>query len=588
MSLAPSPLRLDLRDPPTDHERPRRRWRVPAFVGLALAGAAVRAGLNGRVVNGGGWAGFVEFWTAAARPELSAAFLRITWEATLDTIGFAVLGTALSVAIGVAGAAFVSSALWEDDGPGATPVRLARRAAGVSARAALVVPRALHEVVWGLLAVQVLGFDPLVAVVAIGVPFGAITARVYGDILDDADPGPRRALRAAGASRAAALLYGTVPLVRGDVTSYAFYRLECAVRSAAVLGIIGAGGLGFQLALSFQSLAYREIWTLLYALAALSTLADGWSGIVRRRQQSGHHDGADRDAAVRRRGHDPVLVGSIVAAVVLIGLSVRWTGVSPSTLVSRRARTLGPELLADLWPPRLDGTTLDALWSASIDTLAMSGLAMALAAGPALGAAFLAARSPGPLRLVVKGALLLTRAVPPPVWAFLAVLVLFPGIWPGALALALYNLGVLGRLGAEVVENLDDRPGRALRAQGAGALQSALYSTLPLAAARFTGLVAYRWEVAVRDTVMVGVVGAAGLGRLLSEQLAGRDYQGIAATLAALTVLSALVEAVGAALRRGLRRRSPELRRAGDGTAPPAPRRQPYTPPSTMKPWPVQ
>ena len=105
------------------------------------------------------------------------------------------------------------------------------------------------------------------------------------------------------------------------------------------------------------------------------------------------------------------------------------------------------------------------------------------------------------------------RAVPAPIWALMLLFVLFPGILPGALALAIYNMGVLGRLMAEVTENLDDRPAQAIRGLGAGRGSVFLYGTAPTAAPRYTGYSLYRWELAIRETVIVGLVGAGGLGR---------------------------------------------------------------------------
>ena len=63
------------------------------------------------------------------------------------------------------------------------------------------------------------------------------------------------------------------------MVSYGFYRFECALRTSVVLGTIGAGGLGFELAVSFQSLRYREIWTLIFALLMLSAIADWWAAL---------------------------------------------------------------------------------------------------------------------------------------------------------------------------------------------------------------------------------------------------------------------------------------------------------------------
>jgi len=93
-------------------------------------------------------------------------------------------------------------------------------------------------------------------------------------MIDDAGAAPFLALRAAGATRPAALAYGVLPVVAGELVSYAFYRFECAMRSAVALGVIGAGGLGFELALSFRSLRYEQIWTIVYALVVLAALTD--------------------------------------------------------------------------------------------------------------------------------------------------------------------------------------------------------------------------------------------------------------------------------------------------------------------------
>ena len=92
------------------------------------------------------------------------------------------------------------------------------------------------------------------------------------------------------------------------------------------------------------------------------------------------------------------------------------------------------------------------------------------------------------------------------------------------MALAIYNLGVLGRLQAEVVENVDRGPERLLRLSGATVPTAVAYATVPADSGRFVSLGLYRWEVAIREAVIVGVVGAAGLGRRPDEQTSSFDY----------------------------------------------------------------
>jgi phosphonate transport system permease protein len=233
---------------------------------------------------------------------------------------------------------------------------------------------------------------------------------------NEAAGGAYRALRAAGTTRLVALIYAVLPVAGPDIVSYGFYRLECAIRSAAVLGIIGAGGLGFQLALSFQALRYEEMWTLIYALVVVSGLADLWSSRLR----SGDHRG--RATWV-----------SLIAAAGLIVASALHLDLDLSALWARDTRELAARLAADAWPPRAR-LGMAELARLSLDTLWMSILGIAAAIAAAVPFAFIAARGGGVARRLLsvasRGVLLLARAVPPPVWAFVLLLVLFRGRCP--------------------------------------------------------------------------------------------------------------------------------------------------------------
>lgn len=557
-AAATAELRVPVRAPA---QIGRRFW---ALVLVALTGwSALRAGFDPTaIVNQRGLGQVTDFFAAAVDPVLTAEFLRLTLREATTTLGYALLGTALALGIGIVGGLIVSERLWTTT-VGTAPEGVGRWVWG-GTRLLFAIPRSMHEVVFALLLVNILGVDPLVAVLAIGVPFGAMTAKVFGELIDECPRDAERAMRAAGAGRLVALAFGVLPHALGDLLSYSFYRFECAIRSAAVLGIVGAGGLGFQLALSFQSLRYEEMWTLLWALIIISGLADGWSSLVRRRRAAQIGESSIDPDPGRTPRTDPVLGASIAVLAASVPLAWWWLGLDLTTLWSDRARRLAGSLAEQSWPPTVGQGGWSALVDQTANTLAMAVLALALAGSLAAVVAFLArrrrtsTRSPGQLGVAALGALtrfvlLLARAVPPPVWALLAVFAFRPGIWPGAIALGLYNLGVLGRLQAEVVENVDDRPARALSAAGAHPFDSFAFATVPAVAGRFAALGLYRWEVAVRETVMVGVVGVAGLGRRLAEQTTSFDYAGITSTLLALLVLTVLVDLISSAIRRTIR-----------------------------------
>ncbi|MGH3433868.1 MAG: PhnE/PtxC family ABC transporter permease, partial [Thermocrispum sp.] len=155
--------------------------------------------------------------------------------------------------------------------------------------------------------------------------------------------------------------------------------------------------------------------------------------------------------------------------------------------------------------------------------------------------------------VLTRGLLVVLRAVPPPVWALVALFVLTPGIVAGAVALGVYTAGVLGRLMAEAAENLDARPLRALRSHGANGAQVLCYGVIPAATPRFVAYGLYRWEVTIRETVVVGVVGAGGLGVALQHDLSSFHYGGALTVLLVLVGLTFAVDLISAALRRAVR-----------------------------------
>ena len=213
----------------------------------------------------------------------------------------------------------------------------------------------------------------------------------------------------------------------------------------------------------------------------------------------------------------------------------------------------------EAFPPQLIDINQLLLYSGR--TLAMSILAIAFAGIFAIVLSFPAVRNwegkPKPSQLLIfsltRFILLFSRALPEQIWALVLLLIMFPGILPGAIALGLHNGGILGRLTAEVIENLDQRPLKALKALGANNPQIFFYGILPPTLPRFLSYLLYRWEVCIRSTVIVGLVGAGGLGRLLVEQLSSFDYPSVLTTLIIFILLTFIVDTISTSARRSLK-----------------------------------
>ena len=221
------------------------------------------------------------------------------------------------------------------------------------------------------------------------------------------------------------------------------------------------------------------------------------------------------------------------------------------------ARSMG-RFAGEFFPPDLQPEFLSRVLQGTWETLAMSALGTLLAAAAALLLALPAsrlhegdaARWRGATRLLLNA----LRSVPELVWAALLLIAAGLGPFAGTLALAAHTAGVLGRLFAEAVENAPPGPGDALRTQGVGPLRVFLYATLPQVLPQLMSYTLYRWENNIRAAAVLGVVGAGGLGQLLSFHM-GLFHMGKTATiLGAMLLLVALVDLLSYAARRVLTR----------------------------------
>jgi phosphonate transport system permease protein len=557
--------------------RPSILWALLALGAIWLS--LEQAGFQQDWVNPGGWAQFWQFLRASLHPDFSTELLQLTFHAALVTLAYAVCGTFLSVILGLVGGIFASEVWWQ------AVFRAERRNQGaivagnrffLGIRALFAVPRAIHEMIWGLFFVNLWGLDPLTAILAIAIPFGAITAKVFSEILDETPRQPLFALLNSGVAPFPAFCYSLFPQAFLNLLSYTFYRFECSIRSAAVLGIIGAGGLGYEIFLSLQSLRYEQLWTFFYALFVLNGSVDFGSAWLR--QRLGCASRLDLNLYKKARGRNVRDgnnrwwgYGLLSGSFALTGFCFWYINPDWNKLWSPRTGQLFGELATATFPP--DWTGAENLLSLAGQTVAMSVLAIAIAtlggillAFPSASNFFLPGGLLNPSRmnpvnqswawvglLLSRVALLISRAIPAPIWALVLLFVLFPGILPGAIALGIHNLGILGRLMAETIENLDQRPLQALKAQGTPGSLVFLYGVLPLTFPRFLAYSLYRWEVCMRETVIVGLVGAGGLGRLLTEQLSSFDYRSLIVTLVCFVILTFLVDWLSATLRRSLR-----------------------------------
>ncbi|HWQ70330.1 MAG TPA: phosphonate ABC transporter, permease protein PhnE [Patescibacteria group bacterium] len=220
-------------------------------------------------------------------PDLSWNFLSLLGRPILETVQISLMGIVMAVAIGLPLGLVATSSLTfrgimnEHDRIGSPFRSQLRRISYLSAKAILNLFRTLPEFVWAFMFVRAVGLGPFPGVLAIGISYAGMLGKVYSEILDHVDQGPLEALQATGASRLTILLYGLIPQALPNLVSYTLYRWECAIRASAILGFVGAGGLGQQIEISMRMFNFNQVTTLIAILFMMVAGVDALSTRVR-------------------------------------------------------------------------------------------------------------------------------------------------------------------------------------------------------------------------------------------------------------------------------------------------------------------
>lgn len=267
---------------------------------------------------------------------------------------------------------------------------------------------------------------------------------------------------------------------------------------------------------------------------------------------------------------DPALgtrLALLAGAIVLLWPAIEVAEFNPAKLADPRNLDIVGRFLGTFVPIVLEADFLGLVARSALETLALATAGMFLAILLAVPLAMAVSESLsisrvgparhawlGPIaRAPVRGLLIVMRSIPEIVWALLFVRAVGLGPAAGVLAIAVNYAGMLGKVYFEIFESGDTRPARAILEAGGGRIAAFLYGVLPVALPEFVSYSVYRWECAIRASVVMGFVGAGGLGQQM--ELSMRMLQGgeVSTMLAAFLLLVLMADAVSALLRRILK-----------------------------------
>lgn len=246
-----------------------RALAVLAGVGLLVQGAIVIDARPAELLTGVD--GMADIVDRSIPPELDV--LGTALAAALETFDMALLGTAASVVLALPLAALAAENV--------TPARPLY----IAARGVIAVCRVIPDLIWALLFVAAVGLGPFSGCLAIAIHSIGMLGRLFAERIEDIDMAPVEALVVTGATRAQVITHAVIPGVLPALIGVGLYRLDENLRSSTVLGLVGAGGIGFEILSAMNLFQYRTVATLLIVMFALIVAVERVSAGIRRRVQ---------------------------------------------------------------------------------------------------------------------------------------------------------------------------------------------------------------------------------------------------------------------------------------------------------------
>jgi phosphonate transport system permease protein len=473
---------------------------IGALVCLAVADIAVTA-LNP-------WGEMLRLARGVLRPDiLSVEAWSVVW-----TVAFAVLGVGLGASAG-----FLLAIAFPRFG---------------AVRGAAVVLRSIHELFWALLLIQVFGLGPTTGVLAIAIPYAGIFAKVYAEIIEEADLAAEKVLPA-GTSAVSAFAFARLPEVADRFKTYTLYRLECGLRSTLVLGFVGLPTVGFHLEGYFKQGQYAQAAALLGVFYVLIGTRRLWA----------------RPATLPF-----LLIGSLLLLP---------EGIGGGSALANLARFITHDIVPA--PLRTGDLASLATWSAfaawlsnivwnqaipgAWNTIVVAQIALAGMGILALGLFPLVARRFAGRIGQPAGRVLLVvvRSTPEYMLAYVLLQLLGPSMLPAIIALALHNGAIVGYLMGRHADALDYRP------DAPKGLNLYAYDTTPRLYGQFLAYNLYRWEIIVRESAIFGILGVATLGYYVDAAISELRFDVAVVIILATVGVCGVIDVLSRRLRRTLR-----------------------------------
>lgn len=449
-------------------------------------------------------------------------------------------------------------------------------------RGIIVLSRAVPDLIFAAIFVRALGIGVLPGVIALGLHSIGMVGKLFADAIEQTDRVPREAVTSVGASKWQAITTSVIPQAMPSFISTILYRLDINLRSSSVLGIVGAGGIGFLMQANLRSLQYDEALGVVTVIFVLITIMEFFSAAVRATLLGGDRTLVGRsaprlslgaklfarltaskqasDVGVRpfdRESIRPPWVGDLrmktvygLAFFALVVVAFRSVALNPGEIFGALPKVW--EVTLRLFPPDFT-TARDPIITGMIESVAAALVATFMGALLSIPLGLMAARNVAFNRFVYTLSrlfLVVVRGIPELIVAVIFIAAIGLGPVPGTLALAFGTSGFLAKLIADAVEEINPTPREATFAVGATKTQEIATSVVPQAMPAIVSNLLYALDINLRTSTILGIVGGGGIGFILFNALRVLQLRTVGAVLITIFVVVYSIELLSGWIRK--------------------------------------
>jgi len=402
-------------------------------------------------------------------------------------------------------------------------------------RVTCAVLRSVHELFWALIFLQFFGLHPLTGVLAIAIPFSAICAKVYAEILEEADDSPYQSLPS-NSGRIVSFFYARLPQVWSHFKSYTLYRLECGLRTSTVLGFIGLPTLGFYLEVFFKQGLYSQAAALLFTFYILIATMRWW---LRPRLIPVYLIAAVYFLLPNATDIDWANVGRFFTEDI-VPYPIRAAGDASVLQVMQNLLAWLHELI---WVQAYEGIINTLILTQM--SLVLSGM-LALALFPLITHHFQNIVG----QKIGHGLLVVLRSTPEYLLAYVFLQLWGPSMLPAVIALMLHNGAIIGHLCGRYSNELS------LSDSSIKGLNLYSWEVVPKIYPQFLAFLFYRWEIIFRETAILGMLGIYTLGFYVDSAFEEIRFDRAMVLIVVTALLNILIDSSSRRIRRYLRLKS--------------------------------